>query len=416
MPAKPPVTNSQWLTLIGATAGWALDGFDFMLPNYILLDIAREFHLSLTVAGTVILAAFFSRWLGGAALGSIGDRLGRKVAMNLGVLTFSVATFLCGLSWSYWSLIAFRLLVGLGMAGEYAAGTTLLVETWPASRRNRAAGIMVAGWGLGGFLAASAYTLIVPRWGWRALFFAGILPAFLTVFIRYFMPESPEWTAAKALGTTRAISFLEIWKPRWLPLTLTILISTFALFGQQWPFLSLLPTYLRSIGYESLQMGRIMSVASGGSMLGYAFGGVLADWIGYRRSIVTLLLVSIVFLFAAMSAGKAGPIALGLLMFALMFFAMGVAGVWPVYISSFFTVDVRSSGLGVTYNLGAIAGGLSPVWGGMLQNFLGLGWAIVALVLFWSAVLLIIVGCEIPVLVATKVNGQKILTEEAKIL
>jgi SHS family sialic acid transporter-like MFS transporter len=152
MPAKQPVTRSQWLTLIGATAGWALDGFDFLLPNYVLLDIAKEFHLSLTVAGTVVLAAFFSRWLGGATLGSIGDRLGRKVAMNLGVLTFSVATFLCGFSWSYWSLIAFRLMVGLGMAGEYAAGTTLLVETWPASRRNRAAGIMVAGWGLGGFL------------------------------------------------------------------------------------------------------------------------------------------------------------------------------------------------------------------------------------------------------------------------
>ena len=85
------------------------------------------------------------------------------------------------------------------MAGEYAAGTTLLLESWPGHLRNRASGFLVSGWAFGGLAAAFVYPLVVPTWGWRALFFVGLLPALFTLYIRRNIPETPEWIEANAL-------------------------------------------------------------------------------------------------------------------------------------------------------------------------------------------------------------------------
>ncbi len=138
------VTPDNWRTLGGCWLGWALDGFDFLIITYVLTDIAKTFNISLATAGTLILATFATRWIGGAFIGSLADRVGRKNAMVLGILCYSLATFLCGLSWNFWSLLTFRLFVGLGMAGEYAAGTTLLLESWPRHLRNKASGFLVS--------------------------------------------------------------------------------------------------------------------------------------------------------------------------------------------------------------------------------------------------------------------------------
>jgi len=153
------LNKTQWNTFLGSWLGWSLDGFDFVLITYVLSDIAKEFHISLTLAGTLVLASFCTRWLGAAVLGSMSDKVGRKKAMIWGVLIYSVATFLNGFAWNYWSLFFFRLLVGFGMAGEYSAGTTLLLESWPKHLRNKASGFIVSGWAVGGILASCAFIL-----------------------------------------------------------------------------------------------------------------------------------------------------------------------------------------------------------------------------------------------------------------
>jgi len=395
------LNKNQWYTLLGSWLGWSLDGFDFVLITYVLSNIAEEFHLSLTVAGTLVLAAFGTRWLGAALLGSWSDKRGRKQAMIWGVLLYSVATFLNGLAWDYWSLLFFRLLVGIGMAGEYSAGTTLLLESWPMHLRNKASGFIVSGWAVGGLLASTAFALIVPVWGWRALFFLGITPAFLIIFIRRALPESQEWEEAKEKGQTGGISFFQLFSKRWLPITITLFIIQFAAFGMTWPITSLMPTYLKSIGFDTVGIGQMMFIANLGALFGYWFGGFLADWIGTGKAIIYTILVSTVFLILAFMVKNSFAI-LAIIMFLLQYTRQGVAGLWPKYITDFFDVDVRASGLGMTYNLGSIAGGMSPVWGGALTQIIGLGPAIQVSSLFWSLVILVMLIFNIPKRVADR--------------
>ncbi len=399
------VTRNHWKALLGSWLGWALDGFDFILITYILTDIAKTFHVSLAAVGTLVLAAFATRWLGGAVLGSVADRFGRKKAMIAGILIYSVATFLCGLSWSYWALLAFRLLVGFGMGGEYTAGSTLLLETWPVRVRNKASGFLVSGWAVGGLLASLVYAPIVTSFGWRALFFVGILPALLAVYIRRGLVETPEFIAAMAASTVvrPKVSFFQLFSRRWFPVTFIMFLMMFASFGMNWPILALLPTYLKTIGYAPAVVGNLMFIASFGALLGYWFSGFLADRIGTRWAFVWTLLVSLIFI--ALTFGVAGSRSttfLGVLLFALQFTNLGITGLFPKYITENFGVEVRSAGLGVTYNLGAIAGGLSPIWGALLGNSIGLGPAIGVLTLFWTLVTVIIIGFRIPPRIAAR--------------
>jgi SHS family sialic acid transporter-like MFS transporter len=396
LPWYKQVSKTQWNTLLGAWLGWALDGLDFLMITYVLTDISKDLHLSLTVASTLVLATFATRWLGGAVFGSLADKLGRKKTMILGVITYSIATFLCGVSWSYTSLLVFRLFVGLGMAGEYSAGTTLLLESWPEKIRNKASGFLVSGWAVGGLLASTAYTLVVPHFGWRALFFVGIIPAIITIFIRLFVPESNEWTEANKKGKTNKVSFFQLFNRKWFPIALLLFLCMFSSFGMNWPILSLMPTYLKTIGYDPAAVGQIMFISNFGALIGYILSGIIADWIGTRRAVVYALLLSIVFLVLAFSIGKSNIALLGFIMFLVEMTNLGITGLWPKYVTEHFDVDVRSAGLGTTYNLGSIAGGLSPVWGSLLQNVMGLGWAVAVLTIFWTFIVIALIGFDVP--------------------
>lgn len=392
------LSRTQVKSFAAAWVGYMLDGFDFVLITYVLSDIAAEFDLSLVTASSLVSAAFLTRWFGGAVVGMIADRFGRTKAMMLGVLLYSGGTFLCGLSWDYWSLFVFRLIVGMGMAGEYAASSTYAMESWPAALRNKASGFLISGFPFGGIMAALLYPIVVPALGWRALFFFGLAPVVVAVYIRLRVPESPEWKEQAQQRKPR-LSAVELFGKRWLPLTLTLLVLTFVAFCSNWPIGSLMPTYLKSVGYEPAQVGTVMFAANFGLLIGTLVTGFVGDRIGTRRTYVTSILISLVVVLPVFALQGGNVAVLGVLVFLLQLTNYGPAGILPKYLADYFDVRVRGAGLGLVYNLGALGGAVSPVLGAALGDRFGLGTALAVLTFGWTLVLAALIGFGLPDLV-----------------
>ncbi|WP_428950558.1 MFS transporter [Streptomyces sp. cg35] len=399
-PPKPwfrQLTGTHVRALFAAWIGYLLDGFDFVLLTYVLSDISAEFDVSLATASTLLVATFGSRWLGGVVFGSVGDRYGRKAAMVWSIVLYSGGTFLCGLAWNFAALFAFRLIVGIGMAGEYGASSTYAVESWPAHLKNKASAFLITGFAVGGLVAAQVYAPVVDHFGWRSLFFLGLLPVFVALYIRKSAPESAEWqAAAREQGIVRSLSALSLFSRQRLPVTLTLILVVFLAFCTNWPVSGLMPSYLDSLGYSRRSSGDIMFYAGLGTVLGTAASGFLGDRFGTARTYASVLAVSLVFLFPVFAVGGGRPLPLVLLLFCFMGTNFGISGLLPKYLYDYFDAGTRASGLGTVYNIGAVGGGVAPWWGAVLGDSWGLGTAMVSLTAVGVVALVLLVFLDVP--------------------
>jgi MFS family permease len=186
-------TPGQRRTLLAAAMGWALDAFDAMLYSLVLALLMRDLGMSKTVAGTLGTLTLLASGIGGVLFGFLADRIGRKHALMASILTYSVCSFASGLAKSIAMLAVARFVLGLGMGGEWNTGATLVAESWPTEFRAKAISIVQSSWALG-FAAAALVAGPVARYcGWRAVFFVGILPAVITLWIQRRVPESGMW-------------------------------------------------------------------------------------------------------------------------------------------------------------------------------------------------------------------------------
>ena len=214
--------------LIAASLGWALDAFDVMLFSLTLASIIPELGLTKAQAGALGSITLLGGAAGGLIFGHIADRYGRTRAMIASMLLYSVFTAACGLSQTLWQFAIFRALLGLGMGGEWASGAALVSETWPAKHRGRALGFMQSAWAIGFAAAALVVGFVLPRWGWRVVFFVGIIPAFFTLWVRRNVQEPELWKANRRAvasatpSTPPARRFSDIFQGPMLGLTIAI--------------------------------------------------------------------------------------------------------------------------------------------------------------------------------------------------
>src|ERR671934_1695582 len=201
-----------------AGGGWALDSFDYWVLSFGLVPIIAAFHLSKGQAGLIATVTLVVSAFGGVLAGMLADRIGRVRTLMVTVGVYSLFTFLSGLSQSYEQLLVFRSLQGLGFGGEWAAGAILVAEIANPAQRGRVLGAIQSAWAVGWGLAAIAYTIVFsltsPELGWRVLFWLGIIPALLIVYVRSFVQEPEVFVetrqarqsrseAAVAVGATR---------------------------------------------------------------------------------------------------------------------------------------------------------------------------------------------------------------------
>src|SRR6267378_468590 len=180
---------------VAASLGWMLDSFDVMLYAMVLAALIEDptLHLSLGMAGILNWVTLLSAAAGGITFGVVADRIGRKRALMAAILIYSIFTAACGFAQSAMQLAVFRVLLGLGFGGEWATGVALVSESFPAKHRGKALAFVQSSWAIGYGLAALVNLLVMPIWGWRGVFFVGVLPALFTMWIRRKVEEPKIW-------------------------------------------------------------------------------------------------------------------------------------------------------------------------------------------------------------------------------
>ncbi|MEO8336149.1 MAG: MFS transporter [bacterium] len=370
--------------LIAAALGWALDAFDVMLFSLTLASVIKELGLTKTQAGALGSVTLLGGAVGGLVFGHVADRFGRTRALMASVLLYSIFTAACGLSQTLWQFAIFRALLGLGMGGEWASGAALVSETWPAKHRGRALGFMQSSWAIGFAAAAVVVGFVLPRWGWRAVFFVGILPAFFVLWVRRNVEEPEVWKAQQrarlagtAVVTATASRFSDMFRGPMLKLTVVVtLMNACTLFGwwglNGWvPAYLSLPTAQGGIGLTTSTMSWFIVAMQVGMWFGYISFGYITDAIGRKRVYVAYLLMASVLL--PLYGSTRVPLLLLLLGPFVAFFGTGFFSGFGGVTAEIYPTAIRATAQGFTYNIGRIASAAAPFTVGRLATTQGFG-------------------------------------------
>ncbi len=365
--------------VVAAGLGWMLDAFDVTLFALVLPALRRDLALSTAAGGALGSIALLAAAAGGVWFGWIADRFGRTRALMASIMLYSVFTAACGFATSFTQFVFFRIGLGLGMGGEWASGATLVSETWPAEHRGKALAFMQSAWAIGYALAAAVNYLVQPTFGWRAVFFVGILPAFLTIWVRQSVKEPDLWLQAKKQHVSRSTLSL-LFSNGLAPLTIALtMMNACTLFGW-WSFNLWLPSFLQEpasrggLGLQMLSSSTMILVMQLGMWLGYITFGFVSDRIGRKRTYITYLLLAALLLFVYVSV-RAPLVLLGLGPF-VAFFATGYFSGFGAVTAEIFPTSIRGTAQGFTYNIGRIVSAAAPFAVGTLAQTHGFGAAL----------------------------------------
>jgi len=344
------VARQDWRAAVFASfLGWTLDAFDFFLVVFCLTAIAHDFGRTDRELALSITLTLAFRPVGAFVFGLLADRYGRRIPLMANLVFYSVCEVASGLAPDYRTFLVLRALFGIGMGGEWGLGASLAMEKVPPRLRGTISGLLQEGYAAGYLLAALAYLVVFPRWGWRPLFFLGGLPALLALYVRRQVAESEVWERTK-LPTWGALarSIASHWA-LFLYLTLLMTMMNFVSHGTQ----DMYPTFLeRHWGFGPQRRAMVTACSMVGAIIGGVLFGTLSGRIGRRRAMVIALLGALTVI--PLWAFAPYPAALVAGAFLLQLMVQGAWGVIPAHISELSPDPVRGFLPGFAYQCGVL--------------------------------------------------------------
>ncbi len=376
--------RDQRNTFVACFLGWALDAFDFFLLTFVIVPMAREFGTSIAELSYAITLTLAMRPVGAFIFGLLGDRFGRRIPLMIDIIFYSAMELLTAFSPNYTWLLIFRALYGIGMGGEWGLGASLAMETLPTAARGLFSGILQQGYAFGYLLAAVVYWAVFPFFGWRGLFVAGVLPAFLVIFIRARVPESPAWLRRRTAPTDFWKNLLTVVRRHWALFLYVILLMT-AFNAMSHGTQDMYQTFLG----EQRHYGVTQKAATG---IIYAFGA---------RAIIFAAVFGILLIPVWVFSPSFSFLVIG--GFAMQFMVQGAWGIVPVHLNELSPGELRGTFPGFAYQLGNLLAANTAVVEAQLADHFrdasghpdyAKALALFALVIFVALIVLAAIGRE----------------------
>ena len=343
------LTLVQRNTFIACFLGWSLDAFDFFILTFCVSAIAAQFQAKVSAVVAAVSLTLAMRPVGAFLFGLMADRFGRRPTLMVDIIAYSVFELASAFAPSLKVLLVMRALFGIAMGGEWGVGAALAFETLPAEGRGFFSGLLQEGYAVGYLIAALVYGTLFSYVGWRGMFVIGALPAFLVIYIRSKVDESPAWLQGQVSKRAGKMIVKDIVTYVGTFAFLVLLMFSFNSFshGTQ----DLYPTFLqKDHQFTPRTVGLIAVVANIGALLGGIVFGSWSERIGRRRAIViaALLAVPVIPLWAY--SHTVPLLALG--GFLMQFMVQGAWGVIPAHLNELSPPTVRGTFPGFAYQLG----------------------------------------------------------------
>jgi SHS family lactate transporter-like MFS transporter len=343
------LTPVQRNTFIACFLGWSLDAFDFFILTFCVSAIATQFQAKVSAVAEAIFLTLAMRPVGAFLFGVMADRLGRRLTLMVDIIAYSVFELASAFAPSLKALLILRAFFGIAMGGEWGVGAALAFETLPAEGRGFFSGLLQEGYAVGYLMAALVYRTLFPIVGWRGMFIVGALPAFLVIYIRTKVDESPAWLQGRVARDTESRMGKNILTYAGTFIFLILLMFSFNSFshGTQ----DLYPTFLQKDHQFTPQtVGLIAIIANVGALLGGILFGSWSEKIGRRRAIVIAALLAIPVIPLWAYSHTVPMLALG--GFIMQFMVQGAWGVIPAHLNELSPSAVRGTFPGLAYQLG----------------------------------------------------------------
>lgn len=380
------VSSDQWRVWWASTLGWLFDGYEGYAIILVLVPAMRSLLEpgastgEIAVYGGFVVSGFLAGWATGGLVGGIlADTIGRKQTMVLSILVYAVFTGISGFSTTWWMLLIFRFLAGVGVGAEWANGASLVAETWHRRARPIGLGLLQSGYGWGQLAAAAVWLTLAGTSpdAWRWLFFVGALPALLTIWIRRRIDESAMWRHAATerreepeKGSTLRRMFADpVLRRHALAGTVLSLGTTVGF----WAISTWIPAQAQSMAARG--EGELAAAVAGvmftvGAIIGYVVIAFTADRMGRRPLILVWFLGAAVITPVTFFV----PGSLGVLYALAMvngFFTLGQFGWMPVYLPELFPTAVRGTASSFVFSTTRYLAAVGPLVAGLLVASLG---------------------------------------------
>ena len=367
--------------------GWVFDFYDLVLFTFLIAPIQASLGFSAEMLSLCLGISLFATGLGGIIFGALGDKYGRRKVLQWTIIIYSIGTCLCAFTWSFYSLVLFRFITGLGVGGEWATGQIYISETFPDNLRAKYGAFMQSGAPVGVILASIVGGLVTPIIGWRLTFLVSIIPAIMVIFIRRYLKESDVWINNKDQYVNKNIiqEFKELISIEHRKIFLISLILCIFGMSAYWFTYSWLPTYLADErGFALIGSAIGVIIIQLGAFVGYTSFGYVAEKLGRRPAFAIysfIMAISIAMITVCWNLIVAIPSLLYIFMF-LTGFGTGFFGGFGPLFSELFPTKIRNTGVGTVFNLARGIQFITPIIITLVATYFDLSYGIAIAAIF----------------------------------